>query len=117
MKLNPCIHQFFHHYLPHIKGVSPHTVKAYRDTFKLFLPFAAKHYGIKIRSLRLEHISSELIIAFLDELQRERKNLAKTRNHRLAVIKSFAKMIRFVYPEQRELAERILNIIRNRITF
>ena len=114
MKLAPCIRQFFDQYLLHIKGVSPHTVKAYRDAFKLFLPFAAKFYSIKIRSLRVEHLSSELIIAFLEHLQRKRKNLAKTRNQRLAALKSFAKMIRFKYPEQQEVANTILNIPQKR---
>jgi len=114
MKLAPCIRQFFDQYLPHIKGVSPHTVKAYRDAFRLFLPFAAKFYNIKIRSLRIEHLSSELIIAFLEHLQRERKNLAKTRNQRLAALKTFAKMIRFKHPEQQEVANTILNIPQKR---
>jgi integrase/recombinase XerD len=114
MKLNPCIRQFFLQYLPHIKGMSHHSIKAYRDTFRLFLPFAAGHYGIKIKSLRLEHICSELAIAFLEEIQRERKNLPKTRNHRLAVLKSFAKMVCFLYPEHREHADTILNIPQKR---
>ncbi len=114
MKLSPCIHQFFDQYLPHIKGVSHHTVKAYRDAFRLFLPFAAKFYGIKVRSLRVKHLSSELIIAFLEDLQRERKNLVKTRNQRLAALKSFAKMIRFMFPEQQEVADTILNIPQKR---
>ena len=114
MKLNPLIHQFFDHYLPHIKGVSPATVKAYRDTFKLFLPFAAKHYRIKIRSLRMPHLSSPLILSFLDNLQKERQNLTRTRNHRLAALKSFAKMIRFMHPQYRELADMILNIPQKR---
>jgi site-specific recombinase XerD len=114
MKLSPCLHQFFNHYLPHIKGVSQDTIKSYRDAFKIFLTFAAKHHGIKIDSLTLEHISSDLIIAFLDELERERKNLAKTRNHRLAALKSFAKMIRFMYPDKRKLAERIISIPQKR---
>ena len=114
MKLSPCIRQFFDQYLPHIKGVSHHTVKAYRDTFRLFLPFAAKFYGIKIRSLRVEHLSSDLIIAFLEHLQKERKNLVKTRNQRLAALKSFARMIRFKYPEQQEVADTILNIPQKR---
>jgi len=91
MKLSPCIHQFFEHYLPHIKGTSHNTIKAYRDAFKLFLPFAAKYYGIKIRSLRIKHISLDLIIGFLQDLECERKNLPKTRNQRLAALKSFAK--------------------------
>jgi len=114
MKLSPCIRQFFDQYLPHIKGVSEHTVQAYRDAFRLFMPFAAKFYNIKIRSLRVEHLSSELIIAFLEDLQRKRKNLVKTRNQRLAALKSFAKMVRFKYPEQKEVAETILNIPQKR---
>lgn len=114
MKLSTCIHQFFDQYLPHIKGVSHHTVKAYRDAFRLFLPFAAKFYNIKIKSLKVEHLSSELIISFLVDLQRKRKNLVKTRNQRLAALKSFAKMLRFKYPEQLEVADTILNIPQKR---
>ena len=114
MKLSPCIRQFFDQYLPHIKGVSHHTVKAYRDAFRLFLPFAARFYNIKIKSLRVEHLSSELIIAFLEDLQKERNNLVKTRNHRLAALKSFAKMVRFKYPEQWEVADIIFSIPQKR---
>lgn len=114
MKLSTCIHRFFDQYLTHIKGVSPQTVKAYRDAFKLLMPFAAKYHGIKIESLRLEHVSSDLILSFLNQLEKERKNQAGTRNNRLAAIKSFAKMIRFVYPQQQELAGTILNIPQKR---
>jgi len=114
MKLSTCIHRFFDQYLPHIKGVSPHTVKAYRDAFKLLLPFAAKYHGIKIESLRLEHVSSDLILSFLNQLEKERKNHPVTRNSRLAAIKSFAKMIRFIYPQQQELADTIHNIPQKR---
>ena len=114
MKLSPLIHQFFDQYLPNIKGVSEHTLKAYRDAFKLFLPFVANSYRIKVRSLRVEHLSSGLIISFLEDLQRRRKNLVKTRNQRLAAIKSFAKMIRFMYPEYAEIADTILNIPQKR---
>lgn len=105
---------FFNQYLTHIKGLSPHTVKAYRDTFKLLLPFAAEYHGIKIESLRLEHICSDLILNFLTQLEKNRNNRPVTRNNRLAAIKSFAKMIRFIYPQQCELAETILNIPQKR---
>lgn len=114
MKLSPLIHQFFAQYLPHIKGLSPHSVKTYRDAFKLFLPFAAQYHRIKIKSLRVEHISSELVLAFLNRLEQERKNLPKTRNHRLAALKSFAKMLRFISPETRHVADRILYIPQKR---
>ena len=114
MKISPCIHQFFDHYLPHIKGVSYQTIQSYRDTFRLFLPFAAQYYAVKVKSLRVEHLTWELIIAFLDELQEQRKNIPKTRNQRLAAIKSLAKMIRLVYPEKRDIANRILDIPQKR---
>ena len=113
MKLSTCNHMF-NQYLTHIKGLSPHTVKAYRDTFKLLLPFAASYQGINIESLRLEHISSDLILSFLNQLEKKGNNQPVTRNNRLAAIKSFAKKIRFIYPQQRELADNVLNIPQKR---
>lgn len=114
MKLSTCIYKFFDQYLPRIKGSSEQTIKAYRDTFTLFLPFAAEHLSIKIESLRAEHLTADLILTFLDYLESDRNNSARTRNYRLATIKSLAKMIRFMYPEKRKLAERILNIPQKR---
>jgi len=114
MKLAPLIHRFFNLYLSLIKGVSPHTIKTYRDAFRLFLPFAAKYHDIKIESLRPDHISLDLVLAFLNELEQKHKNLPKTRNQRLAVLKSFARMLRMESPEYRELSDRILNIPQKR---
>ena len=114
MRLSTVIHQFFGRYLPHIKAVSPHTIKAYRDAFKLFLPYAAHYHGIKISSLRIAHLRVEVVLDFLDHLEKVRQNSAKTRNSRLAAIKSLAKMIRFMYPDQRQLADRILSIPQKR---
>lgn len=114
MKLTVCIHQFFDYYLPHVKGISDNTVKSYRDTFALFLPFAAQYRSVKIESLKLRHLSYQLICAFLDHLEADRNNIARTRNLRLATLKSFAKMIRLVYPENRKVADTILNIPQKR---
>jgi len=114
MKLSTCIYQFFDQYIPRIKGGRRQTIKAYRDAFSLFLPFGADHLGIKIESLRIEHLTTELILAFLDHLESDRNNMATTRNHRLAAIKSMAKMIRLMYPQYRKLAETILAIPQKR---
>ena len=115
MKLSTVVYQFFGNYLPHIKGASNATIKTYRDAFKLFLPFAANYCSVKIKSLTLDHLSPELILAFLHDIEQQRKNTARTRNHRLAVIKSLAKMIRFMYPDQRQMAENILRIPQKRM--
>jgi site-specific recombinase XerD len=114
MKLSTCIIEFFNHYLTGIKGVSTHTVKAYRDTFSILLPFAAEYHGIKIDSLRIDHLSSDLILSFLNFLESDRNNGIRTRNHRLAAIKSFAKMIRFLHPDKRNIAETIIHIPQKR---
>lgn len=114
MNLNTLIHQFFDQYLPRIKGSSRQTIRAYRDTYRLLLPFAAKYHGVKIKSLKIGHLSNDLILDFLDYLEKERLNKPATRNQRLAGIKSMAKMIRFMHPERSGLAERILSIPQKR---
>ncbi|MBC2709980.1 MAG: tyrosine-type recombinase/integrase [Desulfosarcina sp.] len=114
MNLNRCIHQYFVQYLSRIKGCSGQTIKAYRDAFKLFLPFAADYHGIKIKSLTVDHLTIDVILDFLDHLQSERGNQASTRNQRLAAIKSLAKMIRFMVPEKRNIADTIRAIPQKR---
>ena len=116
MKLSTCLNQFFVHYLPQIKGCSETTIHSYRDTYRLLLPFAADYRHIQISSLRLEHLTVELIIAFLNHLEQNRKNTARTRNLRLVAIKSLAKMIRFLNPQHRGLAETILGIPQKRMS-
>jgi integrase/recombinase XerD len=110
MKLVSCVHHFFEQYLPRIKGYGPNTIKAYRDAFSLFLPFARDTLGVPINSLQLEQLTPELIVDFLVWLEKERGNSARTRNHRLAAIQSLAKMILYKHPEKRDIATRILNI-------
>ena len=114
MRLETCIYRFFDQYLLRLKGSSDQTIKAYRDVFSLFLPFAARKLSIQIASLRVEHLSPDMVLAFLDHLESDRGNVVRTRNHRLAAIKSLAKMIRLMYPENREEAQRILDIPQKR---
>ena len=110
MKLVSCVHHFFEQYLPRIKGYGPNTIKAYRDAFSLFLPFARDTLGVPINSLQLEQLTPELIVDFLGWLEKERGNSARTRNHRLAAIQSLAKMILYKHPEKRDIATKILDI-------
>jgi len=114
MKLSVCMRQFFDGYLYRLKGVSDLSIKSYRETFRLFVRFAAQHLCVKIDSLRVEHLRVDVIVAFLDHLEQSRKNAAVTRNQRLAALKSLAKMIRLMHPEYRKLAEAILNIPQKR---
>jgi len=110
MKLSTCLIEFFSQYLPRIKGLSKWTIESYRGTFTLFLPFAAQYFSIKIPSLQIYHLTQDVILGFLNYLEDQRNNVARTRNQRLAAIKSFSKMIRLLHPEQGDLVEKILKI-------
>jgi len=110
MKLSKGIHEFFDRYLPHLKGVSDCTIKTYRDTFTLFLPFASEYHKKPVDSLSMEDLSAKLLLSFLDHLEQKRHNIPRTRNLRLAALKSFAKMMRLQYPQYKELSETILHI-------
>lgn len=80
---------FFHNYLRSTRGASDHTVRAYRDTLRLFFLFLAGHRPRSVADLSLEDIQAEGVLAFLDHLESRRDNSPATRNCRLSAIRSF----------------------------
>jgi site-specific recombinase XerD len=78
-------------YLRQQRAVSPSTVAAYRDTFRLLLAFAQKTIGKTPTGLAMADLNASLILGFLDHLERDRNNCARSRNARLAAIRSFLK--------------------------
>jgi integrase/recombinase XerD len=76
-------------YLPKHKCYSPNTVKAYRDTLNLFRRFLQEKKGIAFTQIRFDLITHEVVFEFLAWLQGIRGCHAATKNHRLAVLKSF----------------------------
>lgn len=81
---------FFKEYLIKHRGVSTNTVKSYRDTFTLFCKWLAENK--RKTELPIDEISIEDILSFLKMLEAQRRNTPKTRNLRLAAIKSFYSM-------------------------
>jgi site-specific recombinase XerD len=75
----------------HHRAVSPRTVAAFGDTFRLLLQFAERHTGKLPTDLKLVNLNSKLVLDFLDHLERDRKNGARSRNARLAALRSFLK--------------------------
>ncbi len=114
MRLADCLHDFFRRYLPDIKGAGRNTIDSYRRTFSLFLKFAAARRKTAPGKLQISHMTSDLIFAFLNHLEKDRGNSARTRNCRLAAIKSFARMLRLLHPGHAQTAGRILNIPQKR---
>ncbi len=85
------VQQFFTEYLVAQRAVSPRTVACYRDALMLFLDFAERRLGKPPTALRLADIQPDLILAFLDHLERQRHNAVRSRNLRLTALRAFLK--------------------------
>lgn len=104
------LHTFFHEYLTSQRNVSPHTVLSYRDALKLFLRFAAAQAGRTVDELALADLGVELVLAFLNHLEHERKNSIATRNARLAGLHVFYRHVAARDPANLELCQRVLAV-------
>jgi site-specific recombinase XerD len=85
------VQAFFAEHLSQQRALSPQTIAAYRDAFMLFLRFAETSLHRSPAKITLADITPELIIGFLDHLERERRNSVRSRNARLAALRSFLK--------------------------
>ena len=85
------VQRFFTEHLTHHRAMSPRTVAAYGDTFRLLLQFAERHTCKSPTRLKLVDLDAKLVLAFLDHLERDRNNGPRTRNARLAALRSFLK--------------------------
>lgn len=108
--LAPHLTAFLRDHLPRERACSAHTSEAYAYTFQLLLGFAAARYETRPSSLTLEQIDASLVLAFLEHLETKRGNAAKTRNARLAAVKSFARFVEYRVPAALDQFRRILAI-------
>lgn len=108
--LAPILESFFTDRLNRQLHASPHTVRAYRDTFRLLLRFAEQRTGKQPSQLDLGDLDAALITGFLDHLEHERRNTVRTRNARLAAIRSMFRYASYREPAHAELIQRVLAI-------
>lgn len=99
---------FFMDRLMQQRQASRHTIASYRDTFRLLLQFAQQRVGKPPTSLTVPDLDTPLLGAFLDHLERDRKNSARSRNVRLAAIHSFFRYVALHAPEHSAVAQRVL---------
>jgi len=114
MSLSALIRTFFTDYLRAQRNVSPQTILSYRDALKMLLCFAAERCAKKVSDLTVEEIDPDLVLAFLEHLESERKNSIRTRNIRLAAIRSLFNHIAASDPERIAHCGRILAIPQKR---
>ncbi len=101
---------FFAEQLPGLRGLSPHTIRSYRDSVVLLLRFVAQRQDRDAARLEVDDLSVETIVAFLAHLERERRNGSATRNVRLAAIHAFFRFLGTQCPERLAHAQQVLGI-------
>ena len=108
--LAPLLQGFFTDRLARQKNASPHTVAAYRDTFRLLLTFAQQQTGRPPSTLSVADLDAALVGAFLHYLEHQRGNTSATRNARLAAIHSLFRYAALRAPEHAAMISQVLAI-------
>jgi integrase/recombinase XerD len=108
--LAPTLQAFFTDRLINQRQASPHTIAAYRDTLRMLLAFAAERTAKQPSLLEIDDLDAALIGAFLDHLEHDRANSVRTRNTRLAAIRSLFKYAALKHPEHAATIQRVLAI-------
>lgn len=88
-ELLPLTQSFFREHLERTCGVSTHTMRAYRDTLRLFFSFIAGIAGRPVAQLKLDDLDVHVVKIFLFHLESRRTNSITTRNCRLTALRSF----------------------------
>jgi len=104
------IRGFFEQHLLSQRGLSGHTVLAYRDAMKLFLEFVGRRHRKACTALTLEDLTADTVRAFMEHLERVRKNSVPTRNARLAAIHAFCNYLASIDPRYMAQAQTILAV-------
>jgi site-specific recombinase XerD len=104
------LQRFFGERLIDQQNASVRTVSAYRDTFRLLLNYIHDRSRIAPSDLTLEQFGPETVTAFLQYLETERGNCIRTRNARLAAIRSFLHYAVAFDPASISTIQRVLAI-------
>jgi integrase/recombinase XerD len=108
--LAPTLEAFFTQHLAGQRQASPATIGSYRDTWRLFLGYALDNTGAAPARLDIAAVDAGLVSRFLTHLEQDRGNTARTRNARLAAIRSFFKFAALRHPEHAATIARVLAI-------
>jgi site-specific recombinase XerD len=106
----PTLESWFTDRLGRQRQVSARTVASYRDTLKLLLCFMQDRTGKSPSSLDWDDLDQEAISAFLDHLEHDRGNSARTRNLRLTAIRSLFRYAALRHPEHASVIQHVLAI-------
>lgn len=104
------LRDYFFQRLQTQRNASPRTIASYRDTFRLLVRHVHEHGRKAPATLTLADLDAPVILGFLDHLERDRHNSIRSRNARLAALRSFFHYVAGRDPVQLPLVRRVLAI-------
>ena len=104
------LQKFFYQRLIEQRNSSKETVTAYRDSFRLFLLYLKEKQNVPLDSVSMENLNATTILAFLNYLEKDRHNSIRSRNARLAAIRSFLKYAALQVPTLLPMIQKVLAI-------
>lgn len=104
------VQEFFGPYMLQQRALSPRTVASYRDTFVLLLSYAGETRSLPAHSFKLTDLSAQFLAGFLDHLEVQRNNSVRSRNVRLAAVRSFLKFAARRDPTNLAIIEQALAV-------
>lgn len=110
------LESFFRRRLVEQRNASPATVASYKDGLRLLVRYVAERTRREPCALAIADLDRELVLDFLDQLERARGNQAQTRNARLTAIRSFFRHVAADDPASIGIAQRVLAIPTKRTT-
>ena len=93
LTLGTWIKRFLLEYLPTERNLALNTLRSYRDSLTLLLPFVAGRCGKPVERLTVDDLSASRVTAFLGHLEQERGCSVQTRNLRLTAVRSLARYV------------------------
>lgn len=113
--LPPLVQLFFSERLRRQRNASPNTIASYRDTFRIFLGYVERRLGRPPTKLHLQDLDAPIVDGFLDHLEAERGNHARTRNVRFAALRSFFRFVASREPSELARIQHVLAIPMKRV--
>lgn len=104
------LESFFHRRLIEQRNVSPLTLASYRDALRLLVLYTFCHLKRDPCRLDVRDLDRDIVLRFLEHVERDRGNGPRTRNARLTAIRSFFRHVAASDPGALAIAQRVLDI-------
>lgn len=107
MSFSYLVSTFFTSHLAAERGLSPNTIASYSDCMRLLVSYTCERFAVEVEAIDIRRLDPDLVLEFLDHIEKKRNNGPVTRNQRLAAIKAFFHFLAKHVPELMLQNERL----------